>query len=243
LSLILAKVNCVQRRTVSAEHHHRVSRYIHVSGLILIHMLTDGTLRWQAPEMMAGGDNRLTQEMDIYAFSICCIEILDKGTMPWQHQDDFSVVRFVLGSSGDFFIIFLYNMTRLHLEENRRPAVPHTRISTTTLTKLLCACWDRDPSLRPSFKNIAADLKQLRIRSGGNVEEPESPRPRPSELWEPTYSRPSPDMRPIPLPGASCEFGIHVIFIYSLTFSSNHRPWRCVRQSSKHRWIFPDRQE
>ena len=43
---------------------------------------SDGTLRWQALEMMGGDHNRLTQEMDIYAFAICCVEILDKGTMP-----------------------------------------------------------------------------------------------------------------------------------------------------------------
>jgi abelson tyrosine-protein kinase 1 len=61
--------------------------------------LSDVTLRWQAPEIMGGNHNRLTQEMDIYAFAICCIEILDKGTVPWQHHDDSAVIRFVLGVS------------------------------------------------------------------------------------------------------------------------------------------------
>ena len=60
--------------------------------------LLDGTLRWQAPEMMVGGNSRLTQEMDIYAFAICCVEILDKGIMPWQDADDNAVVRFVIGA-------------------------------------------------------------------------------------------------------------------------------------------------
>jgi abelson tyrosine-protein kinase 1 len=48
---------------------------------------------------MGGNHNRLTQEMDIYAFAICCIEILDKGTVPWQHHDDSAVICFVLGAS------------------------------------------------------------------------------------------------------------------------------------------------
>ena len=51
--------------------------------------LVDGTLRWQAPEMMGGAHNRLTQEMDIYSFATCCVEILDKGNVPWQYQDAF----------------------------------------------------------------------------------------------------------------------------------------------------------
>ncbi|KIM89615.1 hypothetical protein PILCRDRAFT_812439 [Piloderma croceum F 1598] len=143
-----------------------------------------GTLRWQAPEMMGGHHNRLTQEMDIYAFAICCVEILDKGTMPWQHHDDFAIVRFVT-------------------EENKRPTLPQTRFSSPTLTHLIHTCWERDPSSRPSFKHIASELKQLRIKTGSNVEEHESPRPPPLDLWEPMHTRPSPDMRPIPLPGAS----------------------------------------
>ncbi|KIM89639.1 hypothetical protein PILCRDRAFT_191888 [Piloderma croceum F 1598] len=64
-----------------------------------------GTLRWQAPERMVSHHNRLTQEMDIYAFAICCVEILDKSTMPWQHRDDFAIVRLVT-------------------EENKRPTFP-----------------------------------------------------------------------------------------------------------------------
>ena len=96
-------------------------------------------------------------------------------------------------------------MIGLFLEENKRPTLPQTRISSTTLTALLHACWDRDPALRPSFKRIAAELKLLRIKSGSNIEEAESPHPH-HEWWEPVESRPSPDMRPSPLPGASGEY-------------------------------------
>lgn len=59
--------------------------------------IVDGTLRWQAPEMMGGGSNALTQYMDVYAFAICSIEILDMGGMPWKLHDDSAIVRFVLG--------------------------------------------------------------------------------------------------------------------------------------------------
>lgn len=55
----------------------------------------DGTLRWQAPELMAG-ESTLTQAIDVYAFAISCIEILTKGGMPWHSSDDEAVRYFVL---------------------------------------------------------------------------------------------------------------------------------------------------
>nr|GAT43031.1 predicted protein [Mycena chlorophos] len=60
---------------------------------------TDGTLivsRWQAPELMLGSDNDLTPEMDVYAYSICCIEILVIGRLPWPLMNDDVVRNLVL---------------------------------------------------------------------------------------------------------------------------------------------------
>ena len=54
-----------------------------------------GTLRWQAPELMQG-DHALTQEMDVYAFAICCWEILTMGDLPWPFMDDSAVRHSVL---------------------------------------------------------------------------------------------------------------------------------------------------
>jgi abelson tyrosine-protein kinase 1 len=61
----------------------------------LQHSSLDGTLRWQSPELMAG-QSRLTQEMDVWAFSICCVEILTMGRIPWPLHNDDSVRYFVL---------------------------------------------------------------------------------------------------------------------------------------------------
>lgn len=58
----------------------------------------DGTLRWQAPELMAGL-SQLTTEMDVYAFAISCVEILSMGRMPWPLMDDDAVRHFVMSSS------------------------------------------------------------------------------------------------------------------------------------------------
>lgn len=60
--------------------------------------LLDGTLRWQAPELMSG-HSQLTTEMDVYSFAICCIEILTMGKMPWPLMDDDAVRHFVLSTS------------------------------------------------------------------------------------------------------------------------------------------------
>ena len=58
----------------------------------------DGILRWQAPELLSG-QSRLTAAMDVYAFAICCIEILSMGRMPWPLFDDEVVRHLVLSAS------------------------------------------------------------------------------------------------------------------------------------------------
>lgn len=42
------------------------------------------------------GAEALTQEMDVYAFAICCWEILTMGALPWRLMDDEGVRHSVL---------------------------------------------------------------------------------------------------------------------------------------------------
>ena len=42
------------------------------------------------------GAQTLTAEMDVYAFAICCWEILNMGALPWPLMDDSAVRHFVL---------------------------------------------------------------------------------------------------------------------------------------------------
>lgn len=58
-------------------------------------MRPDGTLRWQAPEIMSG-ESALTPEADVYAFAIVCVEILTNGELPWAMLDDQAVQQLVL---------------------------------------------------------------------------------------------------------------------------------------------------
>ncbi|KDR78069.1 hypothetical protein GALMADRAFT_245050, partial [Galerina marginata CBS 339.88] len=138
-----------------------------------------GTLRWQSPEFMAGR-SQLTPEVDVWAFSISCVEILTMGRMPWPFMDDNAVRHFVL-------------------KENTRPPIPKfSRFNTPGLQDILRACWQAKPEQRPTFTKIARDLKLL--RKGFGHDAVESPRlPSMDDIPEHTTS-PSPDMRPIDLP-------------------------------------------
>lgn len=46
------------------------------------------------------GQSQLSQEIDVWAFAICCTEILTMGRIPWPLHDDDSVRHFVLSSLG-----------------------------------------------------------------------------------------------------------------------------------------------
>ncbi|KAJ7072976.1 hypothetical protein C8F01DRAFT_267337 [Mycena amicta] len=147
-----------------------------------------GTLRWQAPELMLGS-NELTPEMDVYAYTICCIEILLMGRLPWPLMGDDAVRNFVLN-------------------DKRRPQIPSSRFMTPALETLLDVCWDEDPSVRLPFTRIVKEMKQLRrdaeLPFPGFAEDLASPPVSPQRPnWrdvEEEASRPSPDMHPVPLP-------------------------------------------
>ncbi|KAG6877905.1 hypothetical protein C0993_002387 [Termitomyces sp. T159_Od127] len=153
-----------------------------------------GTLRWQAPELMSGESQlALTSQMDVYAYAILCVEIVAMGKLPWPLADDEAVRHFVL-------------------RENTRPALPFSRFNTPQLQDLLRVCWHHDPSVRPPFAAIVRDVKALRraFLSDAGEESPvpvSSPiaidRSRQASEWEwgeHARTRPSPDMRPLPLP-------------------------------------------
>ena len=69
------------------------------------HPRTDGSIRWQAPELMAGGNSKFLPPMDVYAFAICCVEILTNGRLPWPSLDDDAVRDLVLSAFA--FTLFL----------------------------------------------------------------------------------------------------------------------------------------
>ena len=51
----------------------------------------------RVPELMQGAQ-ALMPKIDVYAFGICCIEILTKGALPWPLMDNDAVRRFALSA-------------------------------------------------------------------------------------------------------------------------------------------------
>jgi len=80
---------------------------------------TVGTLRWQAPELMAGGDSQFLAPMDTYAFAICCIEILTMGSLPWPFLDD-DVVRHLVLSAFLLSYYFWRSLTAIQRRTDGR---------------------------------------------------------------------------------------------------------------------------
>ncbi|KAJ3848775.1 hypothetical protein EV368DRAFT_48649 [Lentinula lateritia] len=155
-----------------------------ISGTALPH----GTLRWQAPEIFAGS-SQLTVEMDVYAFAVCCTEVLSLGRMPWPLYDD--------------------NQVQNHIMANQRPDVPPTCFTSPDLVDLIQLCWATNPLNRPLFSEVASELKALRKKStlsagvtGAEIIDSRFRSPRFSELGyqlQDSRSPPSPDMHPIQL--------------------------------------------
>ncbi|KAJ3903739.1 hypothetical protein F5879DRAFT_803026 [Lentinula edodes] len=179
--LVDDKIHCVISDFGQSEMRSEAYR---ISGTALPH----GTLRWQAPEIFAGS-SQLTVEMDVYAFAICCTEVLSLGRMPWPLYDD--------------------NQVQNHIMANQRPEVPPTCFTSPDLIDLIRLCWATNPLNRPLFSEVASELKALRKKStlsacviGAEMMDSRFRSPRFSEpLYQLQDSRslPSPDMYPIQL--------------------------------------------
>jgi len=51
---------------------------------------------------MLMGDDRPTKAADVYAFAMCCVEILGMGDLPWGTLDDRAIRELVLGECAHF---------------------------------------------------------------------------------------------------------------------------------------------
>ncbi|PCH42836.1 hypothetical protein WOLCODRAFT_164050 [Wolfiporia cocos MD-104 SS10] len=91
-----------------------------------------GTLQWQAPELLRSKDSQITKETDIYAFAMCCLEILNWGGTPWENESPTS------------------DQLRDWVLNRRRPTIrsPFPVSQTVEIIKL---CWQEFPEERPDF--------------------------------------------------------------------------------------------
>ncbi|KAH0826098.1 hypothetical protein J3R83DRAFT_5844 [Lanmaoa asiatica] len=99
-------------------------------------------IRWRAPEMLMG-DDRPTNAADVYAFAMCCVEILGMGDLPWTTLDDKAIRELVL-------------------DQDRRPPIPvlagYAEVA-NAVVNLVHSCWVREPDRRPSFASVSSSLE------------------------------------------------------------------------------------
>ncbi|KAJ3123602.1 hypothetical protein HK098_001812 [Nowakowskiella sp. JEL0407] len=106
-----------------------------------------GTLRWIAPERLEAG--KLTEKVDVYAFSMTAYEILSVGKLPFELNS--------FDSLSDLAI-----MSAIYRKE--RPVRPPTTNPPIFLEEhwtLTQQCWSENPENRPSFSKISATLRNI----------------------------------------------------------------------------------
>ncbi|KAA1471778.1 hypothetical protein DENSPDRAFT_135320 [Dentipellis sp. KUC8613] len=132
--LVTDNARCIITDFGQSEMRDEVYR---LTGKSMIH----GTLRWQAPELM-GGQSRLSQPVDVYAFAVCCIEIVSRGELPWPGMDDDAVRHCIL-------------------VEGRRPLFSRRETLHPQIMSIIEDSWHQDPACRPSFHDISRRLKDF----------------------------------------------------------------------------------
>ena len=97
---------------------------VHSSGPV-------GTPVWMSPEVVL--KNEYSEKSDVYSFGIILWQLLTRRE-PFPH------------------ISSRLEMYKAIAEDDIRPEMPKELDYPKSLANLICYCWDRDPSKRPSFK-------------------------------------------------------------------------------------------
>eukprot|EP00268_Persea_americana_P042145 TRINITY_DN42145_c0_g2_i1.p1 TRINITY_DN42145_c0_g2~~TRINITY_DN42145_c0_g2_i1.p1 ORF type:complete len:191 (+),score=41.14 TRINITY_DN42145_c0_g2_i1:453-1025(+) len=99
-----------------------------------------GTLPWMAPELLTvGKSNMVTEKVDVYSFGIVMWELLT-GEEPYAGMRSEEIIAGIL--RGDL-----------------RPEIPNW--CDPLWRSLMERCWSSDPNLRPSFSEIAKELRAM----------------------------------------------------------------------------------
>lgn len=103
-------------------------------------------VKWMAPEALIG--NKFTSKSDVYSFGILMWEIVTLGATPYENLSSNEVLKKV--TSG---------------ERLERPA--HCK---DEFHAIMAQCWHQDPTLRPTFREIALELERLLLSDNDYIE-------------------------------------------------------------------------
>lgn len=98
-----------------------------------------GTLPWMAPELLSGKSGKVTDKVDVYSFGIVMWELLT-GEEPYAKMHCGEIIGGIMNNT-------------------LRPPVPSW--CEPSWRSLMERCWSSDPGQRPSFSEIAAELRAM----------------------------------------------------------------------------------
>ncbi|XP_075520333.1 RAF-like serine/threonine-protein kinase 20 [Primulina tabacum] len=96
-----------------------------------------GTLPWMAPELLNGGSNKVSEKVDVFSFGIVLWEILT-GEEPYANMHYGAIIGGIVSNT-------------------LRPPIPS--YCDLEWKRLMEQCWAPNPSMRPSFTEIASRLR------------------------------------------------------------------------------------
>lgn len=96
---------------------------------------------WLAPEVMMR-EAEYTEKADVYSFGIILWELVTRK-LPF----------------SEFDYTFTFKLENSIIEDNLRPTIPEGL--PPAYERLMCECWQGDPSLRPTFAQVLDSLKEL----------------------------------------------------------------------------------
>eukprot|EP00899_Mesostigma_viride_P002461 jgi/Mesvir1/12215/Mv00443-RA.1 len=106
-------------------------------GVMTVLNTRAGTFRWMAPEVMRAEVYK--SSADIYSFAMVAFEVLTGGNLPFSELTTAQVAYMV--------------------PEGVRPKLPDSLPK--ALRSLVTSCWAEDPTARPSFTRIVAQLREF----------------------------------------------------------------------------------
>ncbi len=117
---------------------------IKLSGATYSRQTLAGTTRWMAPELFekkSSDEIKYPFKADVYSYAITCSEILNMGKLPFADIEKQSELKEAV-------------------RKGITPTLPD--FLPLAVMSLIQQCWDGDPSMRPSFSRICAELRHIK---------------------------------------------------------------------------------